>query len=504
MIDKAAERKAGMSLSYVNTILQAVLGFVYVPLLLKYMGTSQYGLYQLMGSMIAYFSIMDFGLSTAVIRFYVSYKQQSVDELQRFLDTMQKLYIGISLLAGLIGSIIYFFLDDLFAQGLTANELYDAKKIYILLLINIIISLSGMLYRAIITANESFLFLKGIETIQFIFQPILVIAILQIWPTAFAMASVMTLLNGILTFFRWYYTQFKLEVNITVFNKTFEKLMLFKIHGLVFSTFIVSIVDQIFLKSNQVILGMISGTYAVAVYSIAALIYTSYLSFSYAVSGVFLPKVTSLVVKDASSDVLSDLFIKLGKVQYFIYVLILSGFILFGKEFVILWAGAEYIDAWIIALVIMLPYTIDMIQNLGLAILQAKNIYGIRAKVYCVSGALSVILAFVLGWSYGGIGCAIGTAVSLFLGSGIAMNYCYAHFVQLNILKFWKEIGRVSISIAISFVAGILLNQIVGYKGIMFLFIKILVYTGIYCASGYLFLLNKNEKNKIRKFHRGV
>ena len=61
------ERKIGILLSYANILLQAILGFIYVPLLLHYIGKSEYGLYQLMGSLIAYFSVMDFGLSATVI-----------------------------------------------------------------------------------------------------------------------------------------------------------------------------------------------------------------------------------------------------------------------------------------------------------------------------------------------------------------------------------------------------------------------------------------------------
>lgn len=110
MINKERERKLGIALSYVNTILQAVLGFIYVPLLLFYMGVSQYGLYQLMGSLIACFSIMDFGLSTAVVRFYVYYRNKSKKEFNDFLVTAQKIYIIIAVFAMIIGIIILYFL----------------------------------------------------------------------------------------------------------------------------------------------------------------------------------------------------------------------------------------------------------------------------------------------------------------------------------------------------------------------------------------------------------
>ena len=64
------ERKIGIVISYINVILHSVVGFIYVPLLLYYIGKSEYGLYQLIGSFIAYFSIMDFGLTAAVVRFF--------------------------------------------------------------------------------------------------------------------------------------------------------------------------------------------------------------------------------------------------------------------------------------------------------------------------------------------------------------------------------------------------------------------------------------------------
>ena len=64
------ERKVGILISYLNIVLHDVIGFAYVPLLLHFVGKSEYGLYQWIGSFIAYFSIMDFGFTAAVVRFY--------------------------------------------------------------------------------------------------------------------------------------------------------------------------------------------------------------------------------------------------------------------------------------------------------------------------------------------------------------------------------------------------------------------------------------------------
>ena len=62
--------------------------------------------------------------------------------------------------------------------------------------------------------------------------------------------------------------------------------------------------------------------------------------------------------------------------------MVLTGFILYGREFIAIWVGEEFNKSYYIALIIMIPFTIDLIQNIGLAILQAKNMYSFRAIVF--------------------------------------------------------------------------------------------------------------------------
>ena len=108
------ERKIGILLSYANILLHAVLGFIYVPILLHYIGKSEYGLYQLMGSLIAYFSVMDFGLSAAVIRFYAKYKalKDSIG-MENILAISVRGYGAVTVLALAIGFVCYSFLDEI-------------------------------------------------------------------------------------------------------------------------------------------------------------------------------------------------------------------------------------------------------------------------------------------------------------------------------------------------------------------------------------------------------
>lgn len=491
------ERKIGILISYINILLQTLINFIYVPILLYYIGKSEYGLYQLIGSFIAYFSIMDFGLTAAVVRFYTKYKTLNDKiSMENVLAISTRCYIVITLILFIIGYICYLFLDDIFYNSMTSSEISSAKNIFILLLLNIIVTISTMIFRAIINAHEKFLFLKGIETIQLVLQPILVIVILQEYPYAFFVALVQTVLNIFLSITRCIYCFKKLKIRIKYHY--WDKKLFKEFKKLALSVFAVTLIDQVFFKTNQIILGIISGTSAVAVYAIASLIYMNYMALSQAISSVYLPHVTEMIAKREPMKIISDLFINIGRWQYFLLAAVSSGFFIFGKVFINFWAGKGFEEAYWITLLIIIPFTIDLIQNIGLSILQAQNKYDFRAKVYFGMGIFNLCLAIPLAKIYGGIGCAFATGLSMFIGNGLIMNWYYLKITKLEIGRFWKNIGKITVGVIVVTIIGYIFNLIIEDKNVIIFVIKLLLYTLLYIAIMYKFFMSIEEKYKIR------
>ena len=491
------ERKIGILISYLNIVLHAVIGFAYVPILLHFIGKSEYGLYQLIGSFIAYFSIMDFGLTAAVVRFYAKYKAlQDQIKMENILAFAMRAYGIITALMFAAGVGFYFYLPSIFAKSMTVAEIESAKQLFILLLFNIVMTISTMIFRAVINAHEKFLFLKGLETIQLVLQPVLVVLVLQKLPSAMAVAMVQTVLNVALIGARIYYCFQKLHIKIRYHYWDAELFDDFK--KLALSVFAVTLIDQVFFKTNQVILGIVSGTVAVAVYSVASLIYMNYMALSVAISGVYLPHITELIAQQAPVSKLSDLFIRIGRLQFFLLALVASGFVIFGKQFIKMWAGESFIDAYFITLLIIIPFTIDLIQNIGLSIMQAQNRYDFRAKVYCAMGILNLVLAIPLALKYGGIGCAFATGLAMFLGNGLIMNWYYVKVTGLNITRFWREIGKIcAVVVVITILGNSIYNMLKISESKLIFGLSILVYSSIYLIVLYITVMNQDEKDKI-------
>jgi O-antigen/teichoic acid export membrane protein len=257
--------------------------------------------------------------------------------------------------------------------------------------------------------------------------------------------------------------------------------------------------DRIYWSTGQFVLGAYAGTAVVAVFAIAIQLEHMYMSFSTAINGVFLPKVTAMAVRDTDGKAISDLFIKTGRIQYCIMILVLTGFFLFGRQFIRLWAGEGYDDAYIISLLFFVPLTIPLIQNLGITILQARNQMKFRSLLYLVISLLSLGAQIPLSKYYGGIGCAVAIAAALTLGQIIIMNVYYQTRQGINIVKFWFEIAKMSIIPAILTVATYYVLQHFALDSVIKLVVGIVLYMVVYLPLFFTLSMNAYERDLILK-----
>ena len=241
------------------------------------------------------------------------------------------------------------------------------------------------------------------------------------------------------------------------------------------------------------------GTEMTAVYAIGYTLYTYYTNFSLAISGVFTPRVHNVInaTEDNKSEQhikLTELFVKVGRVQFAILALLASGIFLFGKEFILFWAGAEYEQSYYVVLLLVIPAVIPLTQNIGIAVQRAMNNHQFRGVMYFIMALINLVLTIVLTPVYGVVGATIGTAISLVIGNIILMNTFYHKKCNINILVYWKNILLMLRGLVLPIVLGLLVKKYVSFNTIPLLVGGIAVYCCIYVGSMWLFGLNKYEK----------
>lgn len=499
--------KLGAILSYVSLALTSVISLIYTPIMLNQLGQSEYGLYTLSNSVIGYLGILDFGLSNAVVRYTTKYKTLKDKENEENLYGM--FIIIYSILAVIIiiaGSIIILNLDTLFSKSLTLIELNKMKIIMGILIFNLAISFPFGVFNGIILAYEHFVFPKLIAIIRAILNPLIMLPLLFMGYRSIAMTIATTILNIMFIIINIYYCFkiLKIKVKFNIFRFDILK----EISSYSFFIFLNIIIDKIYWSTDQLILGAVSGTVAVAIYSIGSTFISYYMSFSTAISSVFLPRVTQMVTKKVSSEEISELFIRTGRVQYIVMSYILSSFILFGKSFISIWAGNGYRESFYIALIVMCTLTIPLIQNIGITILQAKNLHRFRSKIYIVIALLNLIVSIPLAKLFGGIGAAACTATAMILGNGIIINLYYYRKIKINIPKFWGEIATMTIPVVISMFCGFLINKLISINGYMGIAIKGTIFSIIFVFIMFKYGVNEYEEqlflNPIKKIKNKI
>ena len=67
---KSNQLKIGVLLSYITIFAQNIIAIFYTPIMLRLLGQSEYGLYQLVYSVVSYLGLLSFGFSSAYVRFF--------------------------------------------------------------------------------------------------------------------------------------------------------------------------------------------------------------------------------------------------------------------------------------------------------------------------------------------------------------------------------------------------------------------------------------------------
>ena len=364
--------KAGAVLNYVVIGLNSLVGLLYTPYMLRMMGQSEYGLYSLVASVIAYLTIMDFGFGNAIIRYTAKFRAEGRQQEQYAMFGMFLiLYSVIGVLAFGAGLGLYFNVEALFGDTMTVVEVERAKVLMIILIFNLAVTFPLSIFGAVVTAYEDFIFQKVVQIVRILLNTVVMICLLKMGYRAVAMVVVQTLFNLVTLLLNYYYCRRKIGIRI-VFGR-FRWGFLREVTVYSFWIFLNAIMDRIYWGTGQFVLGATVGTAAVAVFAVAIYLKDMYYSFSTSISGVFLPKVTAMITTGASEQTVSDLFIRIGRIQYIVLAYVLSAFILLGRPFIALWAGEGYDETYVIALMFFASTLIPMIQNLGITILQARN-----------------------------------------------------------------------------------------------------------------------------------
>lgn len=188
--------KAGAFLSYVSIGLNMVVGLLYTPYMLRMLGQSEYGLYSLASSIIAYLTVLDLGFGNAIVRYTAKFRSEGKErEQQEMFGMFFLLYIGIGLVAVIAGSLLALNVERIFSVNMTASEVYRTRIMLWLMTFNLAFTFPMSIWGSIMTAYERFVFQRLVSIVRSALNPVVMILLLVVGYKSVAMVVVTTLFN---------------------------------------------------------------------------------------------------------------------------------------------------------------------------------------------------------------------------------------------------------------------------------------------------------------------
>lgn len=481
--------------------LNIIIGFLYTPVMIRCLGQSEYGLYNTVASTISILSLLSLGFNAGYVRYYANYRREDDQEAIAKLNGLFAIIFSvIGLVALICGLFMSFHLEWIFGNGFLSDELDIAKILMVLLSINMAESFPASVFTTIISANERFVFLKTLGIIKTIVSPLVTLPLLLMGFRSITMVLVTISIALVIDLIYAYYVLNILD-NKFMFGK-FENGLFRELS--IYTGFIAinMIVDQINWNIDKILLGRFRGTISVAVYTVGYSLFNYYMMFSTSISGMFTSRIHTMVVEGKEDKItlkneLTSLFIKVGRIQFLVLALVASGFVFFGSKFINVWVGKEYEDSFYVALLLMIPGSIALIQNIGIEMQRAQNLHHFRSIVYLFMAIVNLGLSIVLCRLYGAVGSAMGTAISLIIANGVIMNIYYHKKCNIDMIAFWKNIGRMAIGLLPPIVVGVMWVRSIGISTIQTMLLGIIVYTTAYFLSAYFVSMDLGEKRYI-------
>lgn len=494
-MNRSKELKIGAVIAYSTIAINIISGFLYTPWIVKQIGNSDYGLYTLANSFINLF-LFDFGLSAATSRFVSKYLAEGrQDKVNRILGAIYKLYFIIDAVIMVVLVVVSFFLEDIYSN-LTALEIQRFRVVYIMSAFYALVNFPCVTFTGILNAYEKFITLKIADALYRIFSVVITIVALLCGGGLYALVCVHIIVGMLILAYKYSIIKIKTPVKINFAYK--EKGLYHELFGFSIWVTVSTLAQRLIIGVTPSILGVVSSTAAIAVFGIITVIENYIHIITTALNGMFMPRIARIFTEKDYINKLNSLIVMVGRVQFALNGLIVTGFFLLGRDFIQLWMGKSYSVAYYGILLVTVPnlfYNSMQIANTALVV---KNHVKIQAVTNVVVGIINVVLSFILSKSYG----VFGASAAIFVAYNIRnAGYFIAYYkiLKLNIKKICKECYlAIGIPILITIALGICLNHIFPNCDWVSIIIKAGIIVICYIASIVVFGLRRDERKKIK------
>jgi O-antigen/teichoic acid export membrane protein len=485
-----------IALNWSGYIAAIVYGFFMTPFIVRSLGDTSYGLWNLIAACFGYMALLDFGIQTSVNRYVAKFRGLGdLEGINRIYSSALALYSCIGLMAVVFGIVLTMNVDRIF--NIPSNEVLVVKKVMFIMSFYAALEFPSNVYGSIIYAYQRFDLLNGINIAMLSLQAVALTIFLSGGGGLFAFALT-AIACGLIKYTLYIVLSHRIVAGLSlkiflISSSTLKTIGKFSVvsFGTLITTYVIS-------KTNNLLIGIFLQPQAITMYSIGFMLSEYSSDIVNAMCRTFTPAFSDYESR-GERDQITSLLVASCRASIAIGLPLISVAIVVGKDFIHLWMGQGYEEAYFIMVILMCGRSLGYASRPMISMLFGIGKHHLCLYTGILEACINLGLSLALIRTIGVIGVAWGAAIPM-LFTGVVFPVIVCRSIGVKLSLWLKEAILRSGVFSGCFLSSVwILSSLFKVRNWPDLFLEVSAFTAVYAFLLLGIALRSHERESLLK-----
>lgn len=479
------------------------IGFVMSPFLVRHLGDSIYGVWILVGSLVGYLGLLDFGITSSTVKYIAEYRAHNDQKaINHLVTTSLAIYSVIGVVTLVISAIVALFFNQIFDTPLSFST---AAAVVLITGCNLALSFPAGVFVGVIRGYQRYDIDSAVTTVNIIIRAGVTVFLIMKGYGILALA----IISFVFEMMRLAYlirAAYKLNPNIAIKREYYDRAQMRTLFGYSLFAFLMIVGKRLIFYTDAIIIGIFMPLAAVTLYSVANRLVTYLLQVSETI-GVLTPTASDLGARNDQAAIKEMLIIS-TKYMLLIALPISAIFFVLGDSFISLWMGQEYASSTVILSILTISVLAHLLELPAHTMLLGLGKHKIVAWFTLAQSVINLAMSLALVKPYGLKGVALGTTIPMVAFTFIALFVYLRNYLHVPVGEYiWRSMP-LPFLIQAPFVALLFVIRLYGQPAsllehysratsLLIFFAEISAALIPYAALAFLFCMSQTERRAV-------
>ena len=468
-------------------------GFLMSPFLVNRLGDAVYGVWVLVGSLVGYLGLLDFGITQSTVKYVAEYRARDDKEaINRVVTGGLAVFSALGLMALGASAAVAIFFNDMFNTPLADNI---AASVVLLVGLNLALTFPASVFVGVLRGYQRYEIDSAVTTISIVARSLILVALILRGYGIMALALTTFLFDmaRLAYLIRWAY---RLNPDIRIARAHLDRRELKRLFGYSVYAFLMSVGKKMIFYTDAIVIGLFLPVSAITLYSIASRLVTYLLQVSETM-GVLTPTASDMDARKDRAGI-REMLVLSTKYMLLIALPVAGVFFAMGDIFIGLWMGPVYAAGAPLLAVLTVAVLAHLIEMPAHTVLLGMGKHAVVAWFTLAQAPANLILSLMLVGPYGLMGVAMGTMIPMVAFTAVAIVVYFRRYLKLSLSDYLKRSAPLPLLMQLPFIASLLLLRTYSPpSSLAVFFLQIAAALVPYAALSFMFCMTAPERRPL-------